>query len=91
MLCSRADLTGGGVRSAWSPSGRDGGWTRCVGHDQLSASLAHFAGIQAYGVETLRDDLARFAFLLGGNDGEHLFLRSDAPNPQAGGQRVTDS
>jgi len=47
-------------------------------HDQLSASLAHFVGSQAYGVETLRDDLARFPFLLGGNDGEHLFLRRDA-------------
>jgi hypothetical protein len=47
-------------------------------HDQLSASLARFVGSQAYGVETLRDDLARFTFLLGGNDGEHLFLRRDA-------------
>lgn len=26
----------------------------------------------AYGLEQLRSDLARFAFLLGGNDGEHL-------------------
>lgn len=49
-----------------------------TGHDQLSASLAHFVGSQAYSVETLRDDLARFAFLLGGNDGEHLFLQRDA-------------
>ncbi len=49
-----------------------------TGHDQLNASLARFAGSQAYNVQTLRDDLARFTFLLGGNDGEHLFLRRDA-------------
>jgi hypothetical protein len=47
-------------------------------HDQLSASLARFVGSQAYSVQTLRDDLTRFTFLLGGNDGEHLFLRRDA-------------
>jgi hypothetical protein len=42
-------------------------------HDQLSASLARFVGSQAYDAQALRDDLARFTFLLGGNDGEHLF------------------
>ena len=47
-------------------------------HDQLSASLARVVGSQAYDVETLRVDLVRFTFLLGGNDGEHLFLRRDA-------------
>lgn len=42
-------------------------------HDNLAASLARFGGNQAYGPGVLRDDLARFAFLLGGNDGEPLF------------------
>ncbi len=37
---------------------------------RLSASLTRFTGSQAYGVETLRDDLALFAFPLGGNGGE---------------------
>jgi len=40
---------------------------------QPGASLARFAGSTAYGIQVLRDDLARFTFLLGGNDGEHLF------------------
>jgi hypothetical protein len=31
---------------------------------------------EAYGVEALRDDLARFTFLLGGSDGEDLFAFS---------------
>jgi hypothetical protein len=44
-----------------------------TGHDQLSASLARFVGDHAYGIQTLRDDLARFTFLLGGDDGERLF------------------
>jgi hypothetical protein len=41
-------------------------------HAQLSASLERFIGSPAYNVETLRADLANFAFLLGGNDGEHF-------------------
>lgn len=41
-------------------------------HDHLSASLERFIGSPAYNVETLRTDLANFAFLLGGNDGEHF-------------------
>jgi hypothetical protein len=36
-----------------------------TGHEQIGTSLAHFIGIDGYGVETLRDDLARFMFLLG--------------------------
>jgi len=42
-------------------------------HKQLSTSLARFTGIDGYGVGTLRDDLARFMFLLGETDGERLF------------------
>jgi hypothetical protein len=43
-----------------------------AGHAQLSASLERFIGSPASNVETLRADLASFAFLLGGNDGEHF-------------------
>ena len=42
-------------------------------HEQLSTSLVRFIGIAGYGVETLRDDLARFMFLLGETDGGCLF------------------
>jgi hypothetical protein len=38
----------------------------------LSPSLPAYAGHPAYGLDALRCDLDRFAFLLGGNDGEHL-------------------
>jgi hypothetical protein len=39
----------------------------------LSPSLLAYVGHPAYGLDHLRDDLNRFAFLLGGNDGEPLF------------------
>jgi hypothetical protein len=39
----------------------------------LGASLAEFVGHPAYGLGELRNDLARFVFLLGGSDGEQLF------------------
>ena len=39
-------------------------------------SLTRFVGCDAYGVELLRHDLARFAFLLGESDGEGLFSPS---------------
>lgn len=39
----------------------------------LAASLKDFVGHPAYGPDELRSDLERFAFLLGGSDGEHLF------------------
>ena len=38
----------------------------------LSPSLLAYVGHPAYGLDALRCDLDRFAFLLGGNDGEHL-------------------
>jgi hypothetical protein len=38
----------------------------------LTESLARFVGGDGYALEDLRADLARFAFLLGG-DGERLF------------------
>jgi hypothetical protein len=40
---------------------------------RLSASLGEFAGHPAYGTAQLHQDLDRFIFLLGGNDGEPLF------------------
>jgi len=44
----------------------------------LSPSLLAYVGHPAYGLDTLRCDLDRFAFLLGGNDGEHLFGQDQA-------------
>jgi hypothetical protein len=40
---------------------------------RLAASLLAFVGHPAYGTQQLQNDLHRFAFLLGGNDGEPLF------------------
>ena len=40
---------------------------------RLAHSLEEFAGHPAYGIAQLRQDLDRFIFLLGGNDGEPLF------------------
>jgi hypothetical protein len=40
---------------------------------RLGASLQQFVGHPAYGLGELRGDLERFAFLLGGSDGEQLF------------------
>ena len=43
-------------------------------HKHIRAdSLATFVGHPAYHTSDLRADLHRFAFLLGGNDGEELF------------------
>jgi hypothetical protein len=42
--------------------------------EQLGASLARFIGSDGYGPGTLRNDLARFMFLLGVTDGEGLFF-----------------
>ena len=40
---------------------------------RLGASLEQFVGHPAYGTAQLRQDLARFVFLLSGDDGESLF------------------
>jgi hypothetical protein len=40
---------------------------------RLSPSLEEFVGHPGYGIAQLRQDLDRFVFLLGGNDGEPLF------------------
>jgi hypothetical protein len=46
-----------------------------LAHDpaRLSPSLQDFIGHSGYGTAQLRQDLDRFVFLLGGNDGEPLF------------------
>jgi hypothetical protein len=38
--------------------------------DTLDASLTHHVGHPAYGLNQLQQDLHRFTFLLGGNNGE---------------------
>jgi hypothetical protein len=45
--------------------------------ERLTASLLAHIGHPAYGPDALRADLDRFAFLLGGNDGE--FLTGEEP------------
>ncbi len=45
---------------------------------RLGASLEQFVGHPAYGTAQLRQDLDRFTFLLGGDDGQSLF-GTDAP------------
>jgi hypothetical protein len=40
---------------------------------RLGASLEEFVGHPAYNIGELRQDLNRFTFLLGGDDGEALF------------------
>jgi hypothetical protein len=40
---------------------------------RLGASLGQFVGHPAYNFGELRQDLDRFTFLLGGDDGESLF------------------
>lgn len=41
--------------------------------DHLDTSLTRFVGTRGYNLQTLRTDLDRFTFLLGGNNGEALF------------------
>ena len=58
------------------------GW---LGSDpgRLSASLRDYAGNPGYSFQGLHTDLARFVFLLGGDDGEELFgaTRETGPPP----------
>jgi hypothetical protein len=44
-----------------------------------SKSLACFTGSDAYDIDALRGDLARFIFALGGSDGEGLFSPRASP------------
>jgi hypothetical protein len=51
-----------------------GQWLAGPDHAQLAASFARFIGVDgAHNTTELRTDLARFTFLLGHDDGEHLF------------------
>ena len=49
------------------------GWLSGSQQPALAQTLATFVGHPAYGIETLRADLHRCAFLLGRSDGEELF------------------
>ncbi|MFI5068098.1 MAG: hypothetical protein ACHP9Z_29525 [Streptosporangiales bacterium] len=48
-----------------------------AGDEQLSRSLADFVGHPAYGIGALQNDLRRFTFLLGADDGEDLFTSGE--------------
>ena len=48
-------------------------WLAGPDHAQLAASFSRFMGTHGYDLADLRTDLARFTFLLGHDDGEHLF------------------
>ena len=48
-----------------------------IGRGAINESLIRFVGCDAYGVQSLRDDLTRFVFLLGESDGEGLYLPGD--------------
>ena len=47
-------------------------WLRQDG-SRLEPSLLTFVGSTGYSIDTLHTDLARYAFLLGGDDGGRLF------------------
>lgn len=57
------------------------GWT-ASDSARLAPSLLAFVGHPAYGLPQLRNDLNRFTFLLGGNDGEPLFQPGPLPAPR---------
>ncbi len=44
---------------------------------ELAASFGRFMGTDGYNLTELRTDLARFTFLIGHDDGKHLFGRND--------------
>lgn len=50
-----------------------GDWLTGADTGQLDASLRRFVGTDGYDLTALRQDLARFTFLLGNDDGERLF------------------
>ncbi len=51
------------------------GWLGC--DDRVSGSFNAFVGNGGYDIDGLPRDLSRFAFLLGGGDGELLFSGGD--------------
>jgi hypothetical protein len=56
--------------------------------ERLAASLFDFIGHPAYGPDALHADLDRFAFLLGGNDGEFLLGEDPDLTPLSGDSYV---
>lgn len=50
------------------------GWLT-AGHGDLHEPLARSVGSPAYGISHLQDDIRRFAFLLGADNGTQLFGR----------------
>jgi hypothetical protein len=48
-------------------------WLDGTDNPALAASLHRFIGTTGYDLDALRRDLARFTFLLGNDDGTHLF------------------
>jgi hypothetical protein len=48
-------------------------WLTGPDRHNLAQSFQHFMGIDTYTLTDLATDLARFTFLLGHDDGEHLF------------------
>jgi hypothetical protein len=52
-------------------------WLTGPDHAQFAASFGRFMGSRGYDLAELRTDLARFTFLLGHDDGEHLFGTSE--------------
>ncbi|WP_020579719.1 hypothetical protein [Actinopolymorpha alba] len=61
-------------------------WLAGTDHAELAASFHRFIGAEDYNTTQLRNDLARFTFLLRHDDGEQLFGRAnpDSPNPVLG-------
>ena len=55
-----------------------GDWLDGADSEALAASLRRFVGAEGYDLDKLRQDLARFAFLLGTDDGTQL-LNLDKP------------
>ena len=53
-------------------------WINGPDQQQLAASLHRFVGVDGYPLTELSTDLARFAFLLGDDDGDDLFGHGDA-------------
>jgi hypothetical protein len=48
-------------------------WLAGTDHAELAASFHRFIGTEDYNTTQLGNDLARFTFLLGHDDGEQLF------------------
>jgi hypothetical protein len=53
-------------------------WLSGTDRDALAASFARYVGHEAYPLAELRQDLDRFAFLLGASDGEELLGMPEA-------------